>query len=107
MYTVINTGTIGTQKINEHILTEINANRMILNYQFYFQTSDGSQWHDLKTSAIVGVLGYSYVTTKIIGDKKYIILYSFYTDWQRKPIFSNYYSLNYKLEYVYTEPISV
>ena len=107
VYMITNTGTISTEHKQEHILTEINMNRMIISYQFYFQTSNVEQWHDLKTSAIVGVLGYSYLTTKIIGDKKYIIFYTFYTDWQRKQLFSNFYSLNYKLEYVYTEQISV
>ena len=103
VYMITHTGTLTNEEKQEHLLTEINANRMILNYQFYFQTSDGSEWHDLKTAAIVGVLSFSYVTTKILGSKKYIYLYTHNTDWKRKPIFSNYYSLNYRLEYVYTE----
>ena len=50
VYMITNTGTIGTEQKQEHILTEINMNRMIISYQFYFQTSNGLEWHDFKNS---------------------------------------------------------
>jgi hypothetical protein len=103
-------GVLPVTTANDHVLFEVSTFTMISLPQFSFQSSGTpSEWHDLQHHAIRGVLGYAYikVVDNIQKDKKQVILYTYHNDWMRKPLFSNYYTFNYLLEYVSIEPIQI
>jgi len=92
---------------NDHLLVEVNSNIIVISTNFFFQTSNQAQWHDLSTKNIKEILGDAYIKQKIIGANKQILLYTSKNEWWVKPVFTNYYTLQYKLEYCYREQINL
>ena len=96
-----------TTNANDYLLHEVASDSMVIVSNFYFQTSDESNWHDLSHNKIKDVLGLSNIKQTIVGDNKQIILQTQTNDWWRKHVFTNYYSLKYKLEYITTDNITL
>jgi hypothetical protein len=88
---------------NNHLLAEVNSNNIIFISNFFFQTSNETQWHDLSNRTIKDILGLAYINQIIVGDQKEITLHTTNSEWWRKAVFTNHYSLKYKLEYCYIE----